>query len=166
MGSFLSLVGTAGYYSRLSVIWRTIAGMLSIGSLYFLTNAIQQASINIQQVFSTLAGIADQALFLTDLLAFFEMQPTIRSKPQRVARTPSLFVKGFEFRNVSFQYPGSPTQRYSKGFNFRLTSEANASPSSVKMDRARPRSSSSLPASTIRPRARYCLKASIYGNTI
>jgi len=107
VGSFLSLVGTAGYYSAyVFVIWRTIAGMLSIGSLYFLTNAIQQASINIQQVFSTLAGIADQALFLTDLLAFFEMQPTIRSKPNALP-VPHPFVKGFEFRNVSFQYPGS-----------------------------------------------------------
>ena len=34
-----------------------------------------------QQVFSTASGIADQALFLTDLLAFFEMQPTVQSKP-------------------------------------------------------------------------------------
>ena len=93
--------------------------MLSIGSLYFLTNAIQQASINIQQVFSTLAGIADQALFLTDLLAFFEMQPTIRSKPNALP-VPHPFVKGFEFRNVSFQYPGSQ-RKVLEGFNFRLT---------------------------------------------
>ena len=56
-------------------------GALSIGTLYFLAGAILQASNNIQQIFSTLSGIADQALFLTDLLAFFEMQPTIRSKP-------------------------------------------------------------------------------------
>ena len=34
VGSFLSLVGTAGYYSAyVFVIWRTIAGALSIGSL-------------------------------------------------------------------------------------------------------------------------------------
>jgi ATP-binding cassette subfamily B protein len=120
VGSFLSVVGTAGYYSAyVFVIWRTIAGMLSIGSLYFLTNAIQQASINIQQVFSTLAGIADQALFLTDLLAFFDMQPTIRSKPNALS-VPHPFVQGFEFRNVSFQYPGSQ-RKVLEGFNFRLT---------------------------------------------
>ena len=108
MGSFLSLVGTAGYYSAyVFVIWRTIAGMLSIGSLTFLTSAIQQASINIQLMFSTLVGIADQALFLTDLLAFFEMKPTIRSKPNALP-APRPIRQGFEFRNVSFQYPGSP----------------------------------------------------------
>ena len=107
-GSFLSLIGTAGYYSAyVFVIWRTLTGALSIGTLTFLSGAILQASTNIQQIFSTLSGIADQALFLTDLLAFFDMQPTIRSKPNALM-TPRPIVRGFEFRDVSFRYPGSP----------------------------------------------------------
>src|SRR5207244_7306511 len=61
---------------------------------------------NIQQVFSTLSGIADQALFLTDLLAFFEMKPTIRSKPNAL-RAPRPIQHGFEFRDVCFHYPGT-----------------------------------------------------------
>jgi ATP-binding cassette subfamily B protein len=74
-GSFLSMIGTMGYYSAyVFVIWRTLKGALSIGTLYFLSGAILQASSNIQQIFSTLSGIADQALFLTDLLAFFEIR--------------------------------------------------------------------------------------------
>ncbi len=106
-GSLLSVLGTVGYYSAyVFVIWRTINGALSIGTLTFLAGAIQQASSNIQQIFSTLAGIGDQALFLTDLLAFFEMQPTIRSKPNALP-APRPIVRGFEFRNVSFRYPGS-----------------------------------------------------------
>jgi ATP-binding cassette subfamily B protein len=108
VGSFLSVVGTMGYYSAyVFVIWRTISGALSIGTLTFLSGAILQASSNIQQIFSTLSGIADQALFLTDLLAFFEMQPTIRSKPNGLA-APRPILRGFEFRDVSFRYPGSP----------------------------------------------------------
>ena len=107
-GSFLSVVGTMGYYSAyVFVIWRTLAGELTIGTLTFLSGAILQASTNIQQIFSTLSGIADQALFLTDLLAFFDMQPTIRSKPNALA-APRPIVRGFEFRDVSFRYPGSP----------------------------------------------------------
>jgi ATP-binding cassette, subfamily B, bacterial len=106
-GSLLSMIGTAGYYSAyVYVIWRTVAGALSIGTLTFLTGAIVQASSNIQQVFSTLSSIADQALFLTDLLAFFEMQPTIRSKASALP-APRPIVRGFEFRNVSFRYPGT-----------------------------------------------------------
>jgi ATP-binding cassette subfamily B protein len=106
-GSLLSMIGTAGYYSAyVYVIWRTVTGELSIGTLTFLTGAIVQASSNIQQVFSTLSSIADQALFLTDLLAFFEMQPTIRSKDNALP-APRPIVRGFEFRNVSFRYPGT-----------------------------------------------------------
>jgi ATP-binding cassette subfamily B protein len=106
-GSFLSVVGTIGYYSAyVFVIWRTVNGALTIGTLTFLAGAIQQASSNIEQIFSTLAAIGDQALFLTDLLAFFEMQPTIRSKPDALP-APRPIVRGVEFQNVSFRYPGN-----------------------------------------------------------
>src|SRR5581483_10469781 len=70
-GALLSIVGTVGYYSAyVYVIWRALIGAISIGTLTALTGAIVQVSGNIQQIFSTLSGIADQALFLTDLLAF------------------------------------------------------------------------------------------------
>jgi ATP-binding cassette subfamily B protein len=106
-GALLSLVGTVGYYSAyVYVIWRALLGAISIGTLTALTGAIVQVSSNIQQIFSTLSSIADQALFLTDLLAFFEMQPTIRSKPNALP-APRPITRGFEFRNVSFSYPGT-----------------------------------------------------------
>jgi ATP-binding cassette, subfamily B, bacterial len=106
-GSFLSMIGTAGYYAAyVYVIWRTVNGSLTIGTLTFLTGAIVQASGNLQQVFSSLSSIADQALFLTDLLAFFAMQSTIRSKPKALP-APRPILRGFEFRNVSFHYPGA-----------------------------------------------------------
>jgi ATP-binding cassette, subfamily B, bacterial len=118
-GSLLSVIGTGGYYGAyVFVIWRTVSGVLSIGSLTFLAGAIQQASSNIQQIFSTLSGIADQALFLTDLIAFFEMRPTIRSKPNALP-APRPIRRGFEFRNVSFSYPGSP-RLILNGLNFHL----------------------------------------------
>ena len=118
-GAFLSVIAYAGYYSAyVFVIWRTVAGVYSIGLWYLLTNAIVQASNNLQQIFSTLSGIADQALFLTDLLAFFDMQPTIRSKPDALP-APRPIVRGFEFRNVSFRYPGS-SRLVLNGLNFHL----------------------------------------------
>ena len=105
--SLLSLLGTMGYYAAyVFVIWSALLGTITIGTLTFLAGAILQASSNIQQVFSTLAGIADQALFLTDLLAFFAMKPTIRSKPNALL-APRPIREGIEFRDVSFKYPGS-----------------------------------------------------------
>jgi ATP-binding cassette subfamily B protein len=119
MNSWLSVLGTMGYYSAyVFVIWRTLLGVISIGSLTFLAGAIQQASLNIQQVFSTLSGIADQALFLTDLLAFFAMEPTIHSKPNALP-APRPMRRGIEFRNVSFRYPGAE-RLILRGLNLRL----------------------------------------------
>jgi ATP-binding cassette subfamily B protein len=107
IGSVLSFISTAGYYGAYAyVIWRTIAGRIGIGTFYFLTNAILQASSNIQQVFSTLSGIADQALFLTDLLAFFEMKPSIETR-KNPRPAPRPIRQGFEFQDVCFRYPGN-----------------------------------------------------------
>jgi ATP-binding cassette, subfamily B, bacterial len=107
VGGSLGVIGTLGYYGAyVYVIWRTLHGAYDIGYFTFLTTAIQQASSNLQQVFSTASGIADQALFLTDLLAFFEIEPTVQSKADGLP-FPSVIETGFEFRNVSFAYPGT-----------------------------------------------------------
>ena len=117
--ALLSILATLGYYSAyVFIVLRAIDGTLSIGTLVFLAAQILGASTNIQQIFSTLAGIADQALFLTDLLAFFKMEPTIKSKPNALP-APRPITSGFEFINVSFSYPGSP-RRVLNGLNFHL----------------------------------------------
>jgi len=107
VGGLLGVIGTLGYYGAyVYVIWRTLHGAYDIGYFTFLTAAIQQASSNLQQVFSTASGIADQALFLTDLIAFFDMKPTVNSNPNGLP-APKPIRRGFEFRNVSFTYPGT-----------------------------------------------------------
>jgi ATP-binding cassette subfamily B protein len=118
-GSLLSVIGTAGYYTAyVFAVWKTVAGVFSLGTLTLLANAIREASSNLQQTFSTLSTIADQALFLTDLIAFFEMTPTIASKPNALP-APRPIQRGFEFRNVSFRYPGS-SRLILNGLNFYL----------------------------------------------
>ena len=118
-GSLLSAIGTAGYYTAyVYAVWQTVTGAFSLGTLTFLANAIRDASSNLQQTFSTLSTIADQALFLTDLIAFFDMHPTIQSKPNALP-APRPIRQGFEFRNVSFRYPGS-SRLVLNGLNFKL----------------------------------------------
>jgi len=119
IGGLLGIVSTLGYYGAyIYVIWRAIGGHYDIGQFAFLTAAIQQASSNLQQVFSTASGIADQALFLTDLLAFFEMKSTVDPNPEGLL-IPERIVEGFEFKNVSFAYPGT-TRTVLKNFNMKL----------------------------------------------
>ncbi len=117
--SLLSILSTAGYYSAyVWVIYRTVTGAFTYGTLVFLTQALMNASSNISLIFSTLSGIADQALFLTELLAFFTMHPTVVSKPNALP-APRPIRQGFEFRNVSFSYPGQERKVLNK-LNFRL----------------------------------------------
>src|SRR5580658_3198273 len=118
-GGLLAILGQLGYYSAYILsIYRTIEGRYSIGDLTVITTAIMQAMSNIQQAFSTASGVADQALFLTDLLAFFEMKPHVQSKVNGLP-APKPIMRGFEFRNVSFTYPGT-SRRVLSDFNFTL----------------------------------------------
>ena len=118
-GGVLAIVGQLGYYGAYGYsIWRTVQGRYTVGDLTLITTAIMQAMANIQQAFSTASGVADQALFLTDLLAFFEMKPRVESKENGLP-APKPIVRGFEFRNVSFAYPGAE-RRILSNFNFYL----------------------------------------------
>ena len=105
VGSLLTLLGTLGYYGTYAyVIYETVAGVLTIGMLTFLAGAIAGASSNIQLVFSTFSTIADQSLFVGDLLDFFAVKPAVSSKKDALP-VPRPIRQGFEFRNVSFAYP-------------------------------------------------------------
>jgi ATP-binding cassette, subfamily B, bacterial len=115
----LSLVTTLGYYGAyVYVIFETVAGMMTVGTLTFLTGAISGASSNLQMIFSTFSSIADQSLFLTDLLEFFALRPLVTSKPNALS-APRPIQQGIEFRNVSFSYPGS-TRLVLKYLNLRV----------------------------------------------
>jgi ATP-binding cassette subfamily B protein len=86
--SLLSLLSTVGYYGAfVVVVYRTATGELKVGDLIFLAGAIAAASSNIQTLFSLFSSIADQSLFLTDLLEFFRVRPQIQSKPGALPRT-------------------------------------------------------------------------------
>jgi ATP-binding cassette subfamily B protein len=118
-GAFLTLLGTLGYYGGYAfVIYQTAIGVLTIGQLTFLAGAIAGASSGIQAVFTTFAGVADQSLFLTDLVDFFAVQPTILSKPGALV-APRPIRQGIEFKNVSFSYPGN-RRRILSGINMRI----------------------------------------------
>ncbi|MBL8215223.1 MAG: ABC transporter ATP-binding protein [Bryobacterales bacterium] len=106
-GAALSLLSSAGYYGAYAyVIYRTVQGDLTWGSLQFLAGAIAGASSNIQTIFATFSSIADQSLFLKDLVDFFEVGPKIASKPNAIP-APRPIQTGFRFERVSFTYPGT-----------------------------------------------------------
>lgn len=118
-GAFLTVLGALGYYGGYAyVVYEAVIGALTIGQLTFLAGAIAGASSGIQAMFTTFSGIADQALFMTDLVDFFSVQPTIRSKPGALV-APRPIREGIEFRNVSFAYPGN-RRKILSGVNMRI----------------------------------------------
>lgn len=88
------------------MLYRTLHGSLSVGDLTFLAGSFQRSRSIIEGLFSAVSNITDQALYLTDLYEFFQMQPRI-TKRAAALRAPRPIRTGFEFRNVSFRYPGS-----------------------------------------------------------
>jgi ATP-binding cassette, subfamily B, bacterial len=118
-GSIFAVFGSVGYYaSYVYLVWQALAGHISIGTLVLLTGAIAGASTQLQGVFSLFSHISDQALHLADLVEFLRVQPRIHSKPNALP-APRPIRAGFEFRSVSFQYPGTSRQVL-KNMNFRL----------------------------------------------
>jgi len=74
--------------------------------LTFLAGALAGCSRQVQAVFSNFTDIAHQSLFLTDLFSLFAVKPKIRNAVNALP-APRAIRDGFEFRNVSFGYPGS-----------------------------------------------------------
>lgn len=118
-GSLLNLLPTAGYYCAYGfAIYRAISGTLTLGELTFLAGAFARSRGLIEGLFSGLNNIAEQALYIKDLFDFFAVQPGIVS-PERPVPAPRPIRSGFEFRDVSFAYPGAERMVLS-GLNFRF----------------------------------------------
>jgi ATP-binding cassette, subfamily B, bacterial len=118
-GSALNLLSTGGYYGAYAVVLvRTLSGGISVGTFTFLTGAFSRSRGYIEKILASFNDISEQAMFLKDLFDFFEMVPGIQSRPGALP-APRPIRDGFEFRNVSFSYPGSD-RRVVQGINFRL----------------------------------------------
>ena len=107
VSALLSLLGTLGYYGAYVVILlRAVTGAISIGTLTFLAAAFARSRDLIQRLLLSASDIYEQSLYLRDLFLFFEMQPTIRSRPG-ARDVPEPIRMGFVFEDVGFRYPGS-----------------------------------------------------------
>ncbi|HEY7544818.1 MAG TPA: ABC transporter ATP-binding protein [Blastocatellia bacterium] len=103
----LSLIGTLGYYAAYAVILlRAVNGVISLGTLTFLSGAFQQSRGGIRGILMQASGIYYQCLYLKDLFEFFEMKPSIASSPD-ARMVPQPIKEGFVFEDVGFRYPES-----------------------------------------------------------
>jgi ATP-binding cassette subfamily B protein len=107
VGAALSMLGTLGYYGAYALILvRTVRGAITVGSLTFLAASFSRSRDLIQRLLLGATDIFEQSLYLRDLFVFFEMQPTITSRPG-AREVPRPVREGFVFEDVGFKYPGS-----------------------------------------------------------
>jgi len=107
VSTLLVTLGTLGYYGAyVVIIYRTVLGVFSIGTLTFLAGSFRQSRDLIQRVLLALSQIYEQSLYLSDLFTFFDVRPTVVSQPGARA-VPRPIRTGFQFENVGFCYPGS-----------------------------------------------------------
>lgn len=108
-GALLTTIGTLGYYGAFAYLaWRTAAGRLSIGDLTFGAAAFRNLRGLLEGFLASFSGLAAQTLYLRDLFAFLELQPTITSPPH-ARPVPVPLRHGITFEDVGFRYPGSDT---------------------------------------------------------
>ncbi len=118
-GALLAAVGSLGYYGGYAyLVLQTLELKISVGKLTFLAGAIAGSNASLQSLFSLFSSISEQALFLTDLIAFFAVRPRIRSKPNAIP-APRPIRRGIEFCDVLFHYPGSENLVL-RGLDFRM----------------------------------------------
>ena len=119
VSTLLSFLGTVGYYAAYVIILlRAVNGQITVGTLTFLAASFGRGRDVIQSILMAASGVYEQALYLRDLFEFFEMEPTIASKPN-APPVPEPIREGFVFEEVGFQYPGS--ERWAvRGLSFTL----------------------------------------------
>ena len=107
VSTLLVTLGTLGYYGAYGVIiYRTVLGAFSIGTLTFLAGSFRTSRDLIQRILLALSQIYEQSLYLSDLFTFFDVRPSVVSKPGARA-VPRPVRDGFRFEGVGFRYPGS-----------------------------------------------------------
>jgi ATP-binding cassette, subfamily B, bacterial len=103
----LSIISSIAYYGAyVIVIFRAIAGTITIGTLTFLIAAFQRCRGAMQGLLGGISQIYEQTLYLNDYFEFLATEPSIKSKPGAIP-VPRPIAQGFVFEKVGFKYPGS-----------------------------------------------------------
>lgn len=118
-GGLFNIIGIATYYGAyVFILFRVIAGVLTVGEFTFLSGSFNRLQSQLQRIFFRFSSIANSALYLKDYFDFIDLKPNneplIDPKP-----LPKNINHGFRFENVSFKYPG--TEKYIlRNLNFEI----------------------------------------------
>ncbi len=103
------LFSNLSYYASYAwIIWRAVAGAITLGDLTMYISVFRQAQNTFRSLFDGLGRLYENSLFLDNLFSYLAMEPTMDASGDRI-QAPSPILEGFEFQDVSFRYPGTET---------------------------------------------------------
>jgi len=106
-GSFFNVIGTGAYYGAyVLIVFRTVAGIFTLGDLTFLSGSFNRLRSKLQGFFTRFTAITESALYLQDYFEFLDLKYEENPSEGKLP-PPEKITKGFEFKNVGFKYPKS-----------------------------------------------------------
>lgn len=99
-----SFATVAIYGSYAYVAYQAIWGKATLGDLVMYYQAFQRIQGSLQGVLSSLAGLYEDNLFLSNLYEFLDLKRTV-IEPVHARPVPQPMQRGIVLDNVSFQYP-------------------------------------------------------------
>jgi ATP-binding cassette subfamily B protein len=119
MGSLLNLLTIATYYGAyVFVLYQTVAGILTIGTMTFLGGAFLRMQAILEATANRFSQVAAIGLYLQDFFDFLDMEPSVKNS-DTTASVPDSIESEIVFENVSFKYFGSD-KYVLKNLNFTL----------------------------------------------
>jgi ATP-binding cassette subfamily B protein len=88
------------------IIIKTVGGALTVGSMTFLSGSFNRLQNQLQNLLSTFTRITESAMSLQDYFDFLAINPLIKDTPDAID-PPKQILKGIQFENVGFKYPGT-----------------------------------------------------------
>jgi ATP-binding cassette subfamily B protein len=98
------LTSLSFYVAYAWIVFRTITGAITLGSMTLYLSVFRQSQGTFQGLLYNVNSLYESALFMSNLYGFLELTPEmpVAGKPRKV---PLPIAQGIEFRNVSFKYP-------------------------------------------------------------
>lgn len=103
---FAQTFATAAIYSVYAyLVYQAIAGSITFGDLAMSYQAFQRVKGAVEGILSSLAGLYEDSLFLSNLYEFLDLKRTV-PEPIDAMPVPRPMQSGIALNHVSFQYPG------------------------------------------------------------
>jgi ATP-binding cassette subfamily B protein len=100
------LLATLSYYGSYAwIVWKAVARAITLGDMTLYLGIFRSSQGTFEAIFNGLSELYENGLFMSNLFAFLELKPQMPTAEHPLP-APKPIRTGFEFRNVSFRYPG------------------------------------------------------------